>query len=410
MFDFDVLVVREKDNLCNIEFNQSIFNESEKDGNSEGHYSLQATNIVGCDIQALLSEPFHRYEVRLWELGLFSLEKRRLRGNMLASYRNVAIFKSVKKSAMENQTNVAEFLLLGLSDDGTLQVFLFLVFLSIYLITLVGNVLIMLVIRADAQLHTPMYFFLTNLSFLDICYSSVTVPKLLENLLATKKTISLNGCIAQIFFFIFMVGTEIFLLSAMAYDRYAAICNPLRYSTIINQRLCIQMVLGAWISGFLDSLVNTLFLMGLHFCGPRNINHFSCELPLLLQLTCTSTFANEMVILTFSMILGFASLFLIVASYIGILSTILKITSAEARQKAFSTCASHLTVVLLFCGTAFIRYMRPASGYSDILDKLVSIQYSILTPMLNPIIYTLKNKEVKKALKKLFKNDFHHVA
>ncbi|XP_044305894.1 olfactory receptor 5A1-like [Varanus komodoensis] len=216
---------------------------------------------------------------------------------------------------MENQTNVAEFLLLGLSDDGTLQVFLFLVFLSIYLITLVGNVLIMLVIRADAQLHTPMYFFLTNLSFLDICYSSVTVPKLLENLLATKKTISLNGCIAQIFFFIFMVGTEIFLLSAMAYDRYAAICNPLRYSTIINQRLCIQMVLGAWI-----------------------------------------------------------------------------------------------TVVLLFCGTAFIRYMRPASGYSDILDKLVSIQYSILTPMLNPIIYTLKNKEVKKALKKLFKNDFHHVA
>ncbi|XP_062993397.1 olfactory receptor 5A2-like [Elgaria multicarinata webbii] len=303
---------------------------------------------------------------------------------------------------MENQTTVVEFFLLGLSDDATLQVFLFLIFLPIYLITLVGNMLIMLVIRADPQLHTPMYFFLTNLSFLDICYSSVTVPKMLENLLVTKKTISLNGCIAQIFFFIFMVGTEIFLLSAMAYDRYAAICNPLRYSTIISHQVCIQMVVGAWISGFLDSLVNTLFLTGLHFCGPSNINHFSCELPLLLQMSCTSTFANEMVILTFSMGLGFASLLLIVASYVGIISTILKISSTEGRQKAFSTCASHLTVVLLFCGTAFIRYMRPASGYSETLDKLVSIQYSILTPMLNPIIYSLKNKEVKTAIKKLF--------
>ncbi|XP_060138181.1 olfactory receptor 5A2-like [Zootoca vivipara] len=304
---------------------------------------------------------------------------------------------------MENQTIVDEFILLGLSDDATLQVFLFPVFLSIYLITLVGNMLIMLVIRADPQLHTPMYFFLTNLSFLDICYSSVTVPKMLESLLASKKTISLNGCITQIFCFIFMFGTEIFLLSAMAYDRFAAICNPLRYSTLISHRVCVQMVVAAWISGFLDSLVNTLFLTGLHFCGPRNINHFSCELPLLLQLSCSSTFANEMVILTFSMTLGFASLLLIVASYMRIINTILKIRSAEGRQKAFSTCASHLTVVLLFCGTAIIRYMRPASGYSETLDKLVSIQYSILTPMFNPIIYSLKNKEVKIALNKLLR-------
>nr|XP_056719290.1 olfactory receptor 5A2-like [Euleptes europaea] len=304
---------------------------------------------------------------------------------------------------MENQTTVDEFVLLGISDDATVQVFLFLIFLPIYLITLLGNVLIMLVIKTDPQLHTPMYFFLSNLSFIDICYSSVTVPKMLESLLATKKTISLSGCIAQIFFFIFMVGTEIFLLSAMAYDRYAAICNPLRYSTVISPRVCVQMVVGAWVSGFLDSLVNTLFLTDLHFCGPSNINHFSCELPLLLQLSCTSTFANEMVILTFSMTLGFASLLLIVASYVHIIGAILKISSSEGRQKAFSTCASHLTVVLLFCGTAFIRYMRPASGYSDTLDKLVSIQYSILTPMLNPIIYSLKNKEVKTALRKLFR-------
>ncbi|XP_015270316.1 PREDICTED: olfactory receptor 5A2-like [Gekko japonicus] len=304
---------------------------------------------------------------------------------------------------MSNQTSVDEFILLGLSDDTTVQVFLFLIFLSIYLITLVGNMLIMVVIRTDPQLHTPMYFFLSNLSFLDICYSSVTVPKMLESLLVTKKTISLSGCIAQIFFFIFMVGTEIFLLSAMAYDRYAAICNPLRYSMVISHRVCVQMVVGAWVSGFLDSLVNTLFLIDLQFCGPNYINHFSCELPLLLQMSCTSTFANEMVILTFSMTLGFAALLLIVASYVHIIGTILKISSSEGRQKAFSTCASHLTVVLLFCGTAFIRYMRPASGYSDTLDKLVSIQYSIVTPMLNPIIYSLKNKEVKTAVQKLFR-------
>ncbi|XP_044842161.1 olfactory receptor 5V1-like [Mauremys mutica] len=302
---------------------------------------------------------------------------------------------------MENQTTVTEFILLGLSNDSHLQIPLFLVFLVIYLITLVGNILIMLVIKVDPQLHTPMYFFLSNLSFLDVCYSSVTVPKMLENFLAEQKTISVSGCIAQIFFFIFMVGTEIFLLSVMAYDRYAAICNPLRYSTTMSHQVCVKMVLGAWISGFLDSLVNTLYLTDLTFCSPREINHFSCELPLLLQLSCTDTFANEMVILCFSMTLGFASLLLILTSYICILSTILGIRSSEGRRRAFSTCASHITIVLLFCGTAFIRYMRPASGYSFALDKLVSVQYSILTPMLNPIIYSLKNKDVKLALRKL---------
>ncbi|XP_048372593.1 olfactory receptor 5V1-like [Sphaerodactylus townsendi] len=300
-----------------------------------------------------------------------------------------------------NETALTEFLILGFSSLQDLQLLLFFIFLIAYICTLVGNISIITIACLDPQLHTPMYFFLGNLSFLDICYSSVTVPKMLENLLATKKTISLSGCIAQVFFFIFMVGTEIFLLSAMAYDRYVAICNPLRYSTVISHRVCVQMVVGAWVSGFLDSLVNTLFLIGLHFCGSSSINHFSCELPLLLQLSCTSTFSNEMVILTFSMTLGFAALLLIVASYVRIISTILKISSSEGRQKAFSTCASHLTVVLLFCGTAFIRYMRPASGYSDTLDKLVSIQYGILTPMLNPIIYSLKNKEVKTALRKL---------
>uniref|UniRef100_K7GCK4 G-protein coupled receptors family 1 profile domain-containing protein n=1 Tax=Pelodiscus sinensis TaxID=13735 RepID=K7GCK4_PELSI len=300
---------------------------------------------------------------------------------------------------MENQTRVTEFILLGLSKDSRLQTLLFLVFLAIYITTLVGNLIIVLVIKADPHLHTPMYFFLSHLSLLDICYSSVTVPKMLENFLADQKTISLYGCMAQIFFFIFMVGTEIFL-SAMAYDRYAAIWNPLRYGTIMSHQVCAHMVLGAWIA-FLDSLVNTLCLSNFSFCGPREINHFSCELPLLLQLSCTDTFANEMVILCFSMTLGFASLLLILTSYMRIISTIVRIRSPEGRRKAFSTCTSHLVSVLLFCGTAFVRYMRPASGYSFALDKLVSVQYSVVTPMLNPIIYSLKNKDVKLALRKL---------
>lgn len=195
---------------------------------------------------------------------------------------------------MENQTTVTEFILLGVSNDSCLQMPLFLVFFVIYLITLVENMLVVLVIKADPHLHTPMYF-LSNLSFLDIYYSSVTVPKMLENFLAEWKTISLSGCIAQIVFFIFMFGTEIFLLSAMAYDQYASIFN----STTMSQHVGVQMVLGDWVSGFLDSLVNTLYLTGLSFCGPHEINHFSCELLLLLQLSCTDTFAKEMVILCF---------------------------------------------------------------------------------------------------------------
>ncbi|XP_030403445.1 olfactory receptor 5V1-like [Gopherus evgoodei] len=294
---------------------------------------------------------------------------------------------------MENQTTVTEFILLGLSNDSHLQIPLFLVFLVIYLITQVGNILIMLVIKVVPQLHTPMYFFLSNLSFLDVCYSSVSILKMLENFLAEQKTISLSGCIAQIFFFIFMVGTEIFLLSVMAYDRYAAFKIQHHYEP---PSLCEDGVgcIDIWFPGFLGQ-------HPLLYQIPCEINHFSCEFPLLLQLSCTDTFANEMVILCFSMTLGFASLLLILTSYICILSTILRIRSSEGRRRAFSTYASHITIVLLFCGTAFIRYMRPASGYTFALDKLVSVQYSILTPMLNPIIYSLKNKDVKLALRKL---------
>ncbi|XP_067388311.1 olfactory receptor 5V1-like [Emydura macquarii macquarii] len=304
---------------------------------------------------------------------------------------------------MKNQTTVTEFILLGLSSDPQTRTFLFLVFLIIYVITLVGNMMIMLVIRADSHLHTPMYFFLFHLSFVDICYSSVTVPKMLMNVLAEHKTISVHGCIAQMFFFILSAGTEVFILSAMAYDRYAAICDPLRYTKIMSKAICVQLVSGAWTVGFFYALLNTVFTLKLHFCGPNQISHFSCELPALLQLSCTETLTNQVVLLTSAVTLGSISFLLTLVSYIHIIATILRIRSAEGRRKAFSTCSSHLVVVGLLYLAAFMQYAKPRSGSSLFLDEIVSIQYSILTPMLNPIIYSLKNREVKAALRNILR-------
>ncbi|XP_067391460.1 olfactory receptor 8S1-like [Emydura macquarii macquarii] len=303
---------------------------------------------------------------------------------------------------MENQTMVTEFILLGLSNDPHLQIFLFLVFLVIYVITLLGNVMIILVISSDPQLHTPMYFFLFHLSFVDICYSSVTIPKMLQNFLAERKTISANGCFAQNFFFLLSGCTEGFMLSVMAYDRHAAICDPLHYVNIMNKRVCSQLVAGAWTMSILFALINTLFLLNVSFCGPNEVNHFSCELPLLLALSCTETFTNEVVLLMSVVIFGLSSFIPILVSYIHIISTILRIRSAEGRRKVFSTCSSHLTVVGLLYLTALCQYMKPRAASSVVLDELFSIQYSILTPMLNPIIYSLKNKEVKMALGKIY--------
>ncbi|KAM9120718.1 olfactory receptor 5BS1-like [Pangshura tecta] len=300
---------------------------------------------------------------------------------------------------MENQTTVTEFILMGLSSDPKLQVFLFLVFLVIYLITLMGNMLIMLVIRADPHLHTPMYFFLSNLSFVDLCYSSITVPKMLVNFLSEQKTISIDNCLIQMFFFLASGTTEIFMLSAMAYDRYEAICHPLNYIQNMSKWVCIQLACGAWTIGFTVAVVNTFLVLRLHFCKFNKINHFCCEIPPVLHISCSDTLANEVVVLTCSVIVGLGSSSIIIVSYILIISTILRIRSTERRHKAFSTCGSHLTVVLLFYVTAFFKYLRPASGSS--FEKLVTVQYSILTPMLNPIIYSLKNKEVKTALRKV---------
>ncbi|XP_024079036.2 olfactory receptor 1009-like [Terrapene carolina triunguis] len=301
---------------------------------------------------------------------------------------------------MENQTRVTEFILLGLSSDPQMQIFLFSVFLVTYLITLDGNIVIMVVIRADSHLHIPMYFFLFHLSFVDICYCSVTVPNALRNFLATHKTISVNGCIAQMFFILLSAGAEVFILSAMAYDRYVAICDPLHYMERMSKGICVQLVSGAWTIGFFHALLNTVFTSKLHFCGPNEINHFSCELPPLLQRSCIDTFTNQVVLLTSVVIFGSSSFLLTLISYIYIISTILRIRSAEGRRKAFSTCSSHLIVVGLWYLTAFFQYTKPSSVSSVVLDEIFSIQYSILTPMLNPIIYSLKNKEVKIALGK----------
>ncbi|XP_030400089.1 olfactory receptor 1009-like [Gopherus evgoodei] len=248
----------------------------------------------------------------------------------------------------------------------------------------------MVVIRADSHLHTPMYFFLFHLSFVDICYSSVSVPKMLF------KTISVNDCIAQMFFIFLSAGAEIFILSAMAYDRYAAICDPLHYVQTMSKGICVQLVSGAWTMGFFYALLNTIFALMLPFCGPIQISHFNCELPPLLQLACTDTLTNQVVLLTSAVVFGSSSFLLIY-----IISTILRIRSAEGRHKAFSTCSSHLIVVGLLYFTAFFQYTKPSSVSSVVLDEMFSIQYSILNPMLNPIIYSLKNKEVKTALRNI---------
>uniref|UniRef100_A0A8C4WSS5 Olfactory receptor n=1 Tax=Gopherus evgoodei TaxID=1825980 RepID=A0A8C4WSS5_9SAUR len=301
---------------------------------------------------------------------------------------------------MENQTTVTEFILRKLSSDPQMQIFLFSMFLIIYLITLGSNIVIMMVIRADSHLHTPMYFFLFHLSFLDICYSSVTVPNMLMNFLVEHKTISVNGCIVQIFFIILSIGAEIFILSAMAYDRYTAICDPLCYMERMSKGICVQLVSGAWTIGFFHALLNTVFTSKLRFCEPNEINHFSCELPPLLQRSCTDTLTNQLVLLTSVVIFGSSSFLLTLISYIYIVSTILRIRSAEGRHKAFSTCTSHMLVVTLFYGTTAFMYAQPTWLSSLYPRKALSVFYTFVIPMLNPFIYSLRNKDVKEALRR----------
>ncbi|XP_029464023.1 olfactory receptor 2D3-like [Rhinatrema bivittatum] len=299
-----------------------------------------------------------------------------------------------------NKTSITEFILLGLPNQLEMQILLFVIFCIIYTITLLGNSLIIMIIRVDPRLHTPMYFFLSNLSFLDICYSSSIVPKMLNNFLSNERTISFPSCITQMYIANSLGGTECFLLAIMSFDRYVAICNPLRYTVIMNKKVCIQVAAGSWICGFLDSFVHTIFVLKLPFRGPNVINHFLCEVPAVLNLACADISMNKIVIFACAIVVVLIPFLLILISYVHIISTVLKIRSAEGRHKAFSTCASHLIVVTFSYGTIIFMYMRPRSSHSQDQDKMATLFYSVITPLLNPMIYSLRNQEVKGALRK----------
>ncbi|XP_027966892.1 olfactory receptor 5A1 isoform X2 [Eumetopias jubatus] len=302
-----------------------------------------------------------------------------------------------------NSSSVSMFILLGFADHPELQTLLFVTFLGIYLVTLAWNLALIFLIRSDPRLHTPMYFFLSNLSFIDICYSSTVAPKMLTDFFQEQKTISFLGCAAQFFFFVCMGLTECFLLTAMAYDRYTAISNPLLYTAIMSQGLCTRMVLGAYVGGFLSSLIQASSIFRLHFCRPNIINHFFCDLPPILALSCSDSFPSQVVNFLLVVTVGGTSFLILLISYSYIGAAVLKIRSAEGRRKAFNTCASHLMVVTLLFGTALFMYLRPSSSYSLGRDKVVSVFYSLVIPMLNPLIYSLRNREIKDALWKVLK-------
>ncbi|XP_030051247.1 olfactory receptor 5B12-like [Microcaecilia unicolor] len=299
-----------------------------------------------------------------------------------------------------NRTAPSEFILQGFTNIPELQIALFTLFLIVYLVTLVGNMGIILVIRVDSRLHSPMYFFLSNLAFLDISYATVVTPKMLVNFVSTDKSILYASCIIQMYFFTALATTECLLLAAMAYDRYVAICNPLHYMNSMTKKLCSCLVIGAYVGGFLQSAIHTTATFQLSFCGSNKIKHFFCDIPPLLMLSCTDIRTNMILLFSFCGFNEGSSALIILISYIYIISTILKIRSTAGRCKAFSTCASHLVAVTLFYGTLFFMYLRPASSYSLGRDRFISVFYTVAIPMLNPIIYSLRNKEVKEALRK----------
>ncbi|XP_062433961.1 olfactory receptor 2D2-like [Rhea pennata] len=302
--------------------------------------------------------------------------------------------------AEENQSIVTEFIFQGLSSQPRTQSVLFIVFLVFYLFTVVGNTMIITVIRASHQLQSPMYFFLANLSFLDICYVSTSIPQMLVNLLTKKRTISFPGCVAQIYFFLAFGMTECILLAVMAYDRYVAICQPLHYTIIMNRKLCAQMVVASWISSLLSSMVINSLTLRLPFCGPDTLNHYFCEVPAVLALACADITLTKMVVFTFSVLIIFIPFLLIIISYGRILLTILQIRPAHGQSRAFSTCGSHLMVVTVFYGTATCIYMNPKARSPQDRDKVVAVFYTIVAPMLNPLIYSLRNKDMKLALRR----------
>ncbi|NWV31951.1 OR6B1 protein, partial [Grantiella picta] len=302
----------------------------------------------------------------------------------------------------ENDTHIIhEFILLGFPASRELQTLLFVIFLTVYLLTVTENIIIITLIRTNHQLHKPMYFFLGHLAFLEAWYISVTVPKLLLNLLVKSKSISLPGCMAQLYFFIALVCSECALLAVMAIDRCLAICSPLHYAVTMSPRLCLQLALGSWLLGFLMSVLKVFFISRLSFCGAGVINHFFCDISPLLNLSCTKRTVAEMVDFVSALVILLIPLSVIIISYMCIISTILLIPMAQSRRKAFSTCASHLAVVIIFFSATLFMYARPSSVQSLDLNKVVSIIYTVVTPMLNPLIYCLRNQEIKDTLLKV---------
>ncbi|OCT61843.1 hypothetical protein XELAEV_18047873mg [Xenopus laevis] len=299
---------------------------------------------------------------------------------------------------MINQTTVYTFILAGLSDHPSLP--LFLVFLLIYLMTLTGNLLILLLIFTDSHLHTPMYFFLGTLACLDMSYSSVTVPRMLFDLLRERRIISLAACITQIFFFFFFALSEISVLAVMSYDRYIAICRPLHYMQIINWNVCVQFVSGLLLFSAIYSLVHTLFLIKLTFCDLNVLQSFFCDLPQLLEVSCSDTFINVLLIFLIGTMSGVGIIGVTFYPYIPIITTVLKITSKHTRSKAFSTCSSHLTVVSIFYTTILFNYYRSNANDHSVEDKVASVVFAILTPSINPVIYSLRNQELKLSLRR----------
>ncbi|EHB12380.1 Olfactory receptor 6Y1 [Heterocephalus glaber] len=299
-----------------------------------------------------------------------------------------------------NHTETAYFVLLGFPTLPAFQLLLFSIFLATYLLTLLENLLIILAIRSDGQLHKPMYFFLSHLSFLEMWYVTAICPKMLVDFLSSDKSISFNGCMTQLYFFVTFVCTEYILLAIMAFDRYVAICNPLRYPVIMTNQLCGTLAGGCWSCGLMTAMIKIVYIARLHYCGTPHINHYFCDISPLLNVSCEDSSQAELVDFFLALMVIAVPLCVVVASYATILITILKIPSAQGRQKAFSTCASHLTVVILFYSTTLFTYARPKLMYAYNSNKVVSVLYTVIVPLLNPIIYCLRNREVKEALKK----------
>ncbi|KAM5140345.1 olfactory receptor 5AP2-like [Mantella aurantiaca] len=301
-----------------------------------------------------------------------------------------------------NYTTVTEFLLIGLSEIAELKVLIFMVFLIIYAVTVVGNLSIILAYLSSVNLRTPMYFLLTNFSFVEICYISVNIPKMLSNLLLERKAISFYGCALQVYSFGVCGGTECYILAAMAYDRYSAICHPLVYSVIMKPMVCVWLIAGSYLVGSANSLLHTVLTFTLPFCGPNKINHIFCDIPPVLTLACADTSVNQVVIFVTSNCVVVGSFLLIVVSYAYIILAIVRIGSTSGRKKAFSTCTSHFTAVTIFYGSVMFMYLKPESSNAIVQDKLVAVMYTVIAPLLNPFIYSLRNRDVKMALAKMY--------